>query len=185
MAIFLACRKHIQILGVFVLIYSSLAAQLNTSHQNSFIDPWSINSNGHTAHLPTLQLDWNLGDFAHTVHFSNIEISYITTGYLQNTYNTQLLKEKLDSILTHVKLGPNPFKHSIYISCNQDALSIDAIVLFDEQGRRLVQVKGPFSGVHFEHSITVSALKQAFYFIQIQFTLANQQYFKSYKLIQN
>jgi hypothetical protein len=185
MAIFLAYQKHIQILGLLIIIYSSLPAQLNTSHKSLIIDPWTINSNGYTALLPQLILDWNLGDLAHTVHFSNNEIAYITTGYLQNTYNALGLKEKLDSVLLHVNLGPNPFKNSIHISCDQDALTIIAIALFDYQGNCIRQVNGPFSGVHFNQTIPVYELMPPYCIVQIQFTLGdNQRYLKTYKLIQ-
>lgn len=183
MAIFLS-KKNTLFLGLMVFSCASLVAQFNSTSSYPKLDPWTINSSGHKASLSAFTLDWNLGDFAHSIHFSNNEISFVTTGYLQSSYPTLLLKEKLDSILLQVKLGPNPFKNTILISCNQDALTIDAILLFDEQGNRLVQVKGPFSGVHFEQRITVSPLKKAYCFIQIQFTLGNEQYLKTYKLIQ-
>ncbi len=185
MAIFLANKKYILFIGLVAVSPIYLAAQSNATNKRPRLDPWSMNGNGHTVMLPSLILDWNLGDFAHFVHFSNNEISFITTGYLQNNYNALLLNDKLDSILLQVKVGPNPFKNTIHISCNQDALIINGIVLYDEQGKRLGHVRGPFSGVQFEQSFTVYPLKQTYCFIQIQFTLGNnQQYFKTYKLIQ-
>jgi hypothetical protein len=186
MAILLSKKKYTLLLGLFLFNCFYLAAQFNTFSNKAIVDPRSINSNGHSASLAELNIDWNLGDFAHAIHYSNNEISYITTGYLQNTYHTLLLKEKLDSILLHVKIGPNPFSRTINITCDQDAVIINAITLFDYAGKRIRQIKGPFAGVQFEQRIHVDQLIQAFCFVQIQFTVGNNQpCLRIYKLIQN
>jgi len=119
-------------------------------------------------------LDWSLGEpFAIQYWCSKNKIVF-SIGFLQPSLmlNPELIRP--GSFDFNLKWGPNPVSNYLLLSCKQAGIDIIHINVVDNDGNKIQNIQGPYSGLNFSKQIPFASVNTGIYFIAIHYIVANK-----------
>lgn len=164
------CHKRIKLVILWTLFCCSWETLLG-----QYDDPFCQNVFGGTQQTHSgVIVDWNLGESICTETLISKSGLIISTGFLQNKNNSELLYKNVDSFDLSIKVGPNPIQHNITIASNQEGIVIKNILITNGNGRFIQEIKGDFSGVHFKKIITLNENDSGLIYVFIRFMVGDK-----------
>ena len=119
-------------------------------------------------------LDWSLGEpFAIQYWCSKNKIVF-SIGFLQPSLmlNPELIRPGAFDF--NLKWGPNPVSNYLLLSCKQAGIDIIHINIVDNDGNKIQNIQGPYSGLNFSKQISFASVNTGIYFIAIHYIVANK-----------
>ena len=134
--------------------------------------PNIISVNADSKAINGIWWDWSFGEelLINTLHADKNFM--LTTGFLQNDFGVGVNFKELE-LTTVFKIGPNPIIQNVKITGDQIGIVISKIEITNEQGQLVKNVKGPFSGIQFEQTLSFASVNTGIYFIVIHYVVGN------------
>ena len=143
----------------------------------------TLNASGGSQALSSGIFDYSIGEMAVVSTHSNSAIT-VTQGLLQ-IESTSL--GVLDHLFTdkNMRIYPNPVKNELYIQPLLESSGELSVQLFDLQGRHIMQKNFYLQTGMEKQELDLSALQEATYMLNVQFSHGQNNYRQTYKIIKS
>jgi len=120
------------------------------------------------------KFDWSLGESIATQTWQLKNKLIYSTGFLQPTLMLNPVFTSPASFDFNLVWGPNPVATTLELSCKQAGIDIMSIQVIDNNGNKIQNLKGPFSGLHFSKQISFASVNTGLYFIAVHYIVASK-----------
>jgi hypothetical protein len=152
-------KNKVSLLAMLILVCFISKAQT--------ITPSTINISGHSASFDNYQFEWSVGESASIITTSNGNL-IVSTGVLQSfVANSHSNTAVITWLPYEIKVYPNPTKDFIEINILHNLKGTEKLVLYDVNGRKLMEKQFEYSGSGRIEKWDLSKLAAGSYFLNI------------------